>query len=90
MISQKQFKEILKQPLSILGTLLDNYLRFVRLGVRKHHPLNKSIHNLPYFAYISLRRNPKMKVVAHFKEDGEDLQKLVEQLLLEVVVIKRL
>lgn len=90
MISQKQFKEILKQPLSILGTLLDNYLRFVRLGVRKHHPLDKSIHNLPYFAYISLRRNPKMKVVAHFKEDGEDLQKLVEQLLLEVVVIKRL
>lgn len=90
MISQKQFKEILKQPLSILGTLLDNYLRFVRLGVRKHHPLDESIHNLPYFAYISLRRNPKMKVVAHFKEDGEDLQKLVEQLLLEVVVIKRL
>lgn len=88
MISQKQFKEILKQPLSILGMLLDNYLRFVRLGVRKHHPLNKSIHNLPYFAYISLRRNPKMKVIAHFKEDGENLQKLVEQLLLEVVVIK--
>lgn len=88
MLSQKQFKEILKQPLSILGTLLDNYLRFVRLGVRKHYPLDESIHNLPYFAYISLRRNPKMKVVAHFKEDGEDLQKLVEQILLEVVVIK--
>lgn len=90
MIPKKIYKEILKQPLTILGNCLVNYLQFVRLVNRKVtiQPLDESIHNLPYFAYISLRRNPKMKVIAHFKEDGEDLQKLVEQLLLEVVVIK--
>lgn len=87
----ENYAEILKlipKKLMTLGTFLDNYLRFVRLGVRKHHPLDESIHNLPYFAYISLRRNPKMKVVAHFKEDGPTIQKVIEDLLLEVVVVK--
>ncbi len=29
-----------------------------------------------------------MKVVAHFKEDGPTIQKVIEDLLLEVVVVK--
>lgn len=90
MISQKQFKEILKQPLLNLGTVVVNYLQFVRLVNRKVtiQPLDESVQTLPYFAYISLRRNPKMKVVSHFKEDGPTIQKVIEELLLEVVIVK--
>lgn len=66
------------------------YLHFGKLRTRATVDFNSIIvgnSNL-YYAYTSLRRNPKMKVISHFKEDGENLQKLVEQLLLEVVVIK--
>lgn len=79
---------LIPKKLMTLGTFLDNYLRFVRLGVRKHHPLDESIHNLPYFEYIKMRRNPKLKVVSHFKKDGPTIQKVIEELLLEVVVVK--
>lgn len=41
-----------------------------------------------YYAYTSLRRSPKMKVIAHFNEDGPTIQKVIEELLLEVVVVK--
>jgi len=78
-----------KKSMLFFGTVLDNYLQFVRLlGRGKPRILDDSIHTLPYFAYISLRRNPKMKVIAHFKEGGPSIQKLIEELLMEVVVVK--
>ena len=79
----------IKQKL-YFGTGLDNYLKFVTVLGREVNISSSDItwQELPYYAYISLRRNPKMKVIAHFKDDGENLQKLIEELLLEVIEIK--
>ncbi len=80
----------ISKKLFIFGNCLVNYLQFVRLGNRKVNiqPLDESVQTLPYFAYISLRGKSKMKVIAHFKEDGPTIQKVIEELLLEVVVVK--
>lgn len=65
------------------------YTQFVKLRCRGSFLTNlkdESNHNL-YNAYTSLRRNSKMKVIAHFKEDGPTIQKLIEELLLECCTI---
>ena len=81
---------LIPKKLLTFGNCLVNYLQFVRLVNRKVsiQPLDESIHNLPYFEYTKMRRNPKLKVVSHFKEDGPTIQKVIEELLLEVVVVK--
>lgn len=46
-----------------------------------------SRNDLLYYEYTSLRRNSKMKVVSHFKEDGPTIQKVIEELLLECCTV---
>lgn len=78
----------LSKPLSTFGRILDNYLQFVRLRARGSNTLTLSltINEYPYYAYILSRRKSKMKVVAHFKDDGPAIQKLIEMLLLECCI----
>jgi hypothetical protein len=67
-------------------TTLVNYFKFVKLRIRGSFNLNKDFilkNTIYYYEYTTLRRNSKMKVVVHFKEDGLNLQKLIEELLLE-------
>ncbi len=54
----------------------------------RYPSLNSTLTKLPYYEYAKLRRNSKMKVISHFKEDGPTVQQVIEELLLEVVVVK--
>lgn len=66
------------------------YLQFGKLRTRATVDFSSIVvgNSTLYYAYTSLRRNPKMKVIAHFNEDGPTIQKVIEELLLEVVVVK--
>lgn len=65
-------------------TLLVIYRQFGNISSRQTIELEIE-QDLPYYTYTSMRRSSKMKVISHFKEDGTgaNLQKLVEDLLLE-------
>lgn len=65
-------------------TFLVIYRQFVKIKARQTIELEIE-QELPYYTYTLMRRNSKMKVISHFKEAGTgvNLQKLVEDLLLE-------